>query len=334
MALFVWATQVANEGVAVFFLISGFLLYRPFLVARRAGDPTRLLAYARRRVLRIVPAYWAALSIFLAAGLVPGVNGGNWWVFYGFGQIYSVKTLGSGIGVAWTLCIEVTFYAALPLFAWVASRAGPRRFSVRSDLVLLVVLAAASLAFRGHFSSFLQTVTVSTLPGTFFWFALGMSLAIASVSFERRSLGAAPRWPAASWMIAGVLWVVLHEVAAHAGSLGTPAANVLIHVLYGLTAFFVLLPAVFGERAGGAVRSLLARRWLAWVGLISYAFYLYHTIVIAQVAKHLHGSARYPIIVVASLILSIACAGASYYLLERPVMRLRRRGRVRYSVSL
>jgi peptidoglycan/LPS O-acetylase OafA/YrhL len=67
---FVWATNVAYEGVALFFLISGFLLYRPFVAARAGGRAVPLPDYARRRVLRIVPAYWAALSIFLALGLV------------------------------------------------------------------------------------------------------------------------------------------------------------------------------------------------------------------------------------------------------------------------
>ena len=40
-SLFLWAVEIAYEGVAIFFLISGFLLYRPFLVARREGRPFR-----------------------------------------------------------------------------------------------------------------------------------------------------------------------------------------------------------------------------------------------------------------------------------------------------
>ena len=70
--LFLWAAQLAYEGVAIFFLISGFLLYRPFLTARREGRRLRLGSYAKRRFLRIAPAYWVALSIFIAAGFVPG----------------------------------------------------------------------------------------------------------------------------------------------------------------------------------------------------------------------------------------------------------------------
>src|SRR5690348_9888703 len=53
--------QRLEVGVTIFFVISGFVLYRPFLLARR--DLPRLGGYAWRRALRIVPAYWIALTI-------------------------------------------------------------------------------------------------------------------------------------------------------------------------------------------------------------------------------------------------------------------------------
>jgi peptidoglycan/LPS O-acetylase OafA/YrhL len=129
-SLIVLAIQVADQGLAIFFLISGFLLYRPFLLARLAGRRLGVRDFAARRALRIIPAYWVALTLFIAAGLVSGVTTSNWWIFYGFLQVYRFNTIGQGIGVAWTLCIEVTFYAALPIFALVAGRLrrGERRF--------------------------------------------------------------------------------------------------------------------------------------------------------------------------------------------------------------
>jgi peptidoglycan/LPS O-acetylase OafA/YrhL len=330
--LFTLAAHVADEGVAIFFLISGFLLYRPFLTARR-GHPLSLAGYARRRVLRIVPAYWVALSIFLALGVVSGVNGGNWWIFYGFGQVYRYSTVGSGVGVAWTLCIEVTFYAALPGFAFVAARLW--RGSLAWDFSLLAVLAVASLAYRAHFSSIFDLAKVSTLAGTFFWFALGMTLALASVSERWVSLFSAlgvrlRHWPTLSWIVALALFLALHELFHHTGSLGFAVVNVVTHALYGLVAFFLLLPAVFEDTAGGLVRRLLSVRLLAWIGLISYAFYLYHTIVIAQLNRFIldHGiGARYAIVTVGALIISLGAAAASFYLLERPVMRMGERRR-------
>ena len=80
-------------GVSVFFLISGFLLYRPFVVAHLAGAPRpRTGAFWLRRLLRIVPAYW--LVLFVATSILhagPGIGPGGWRAYlshYLFGQIY------------------------------------------------------------------------------------------------------------------------------------------------------------------------------------------------------------------------------------------------------
>lgn len=333
--LFVWASAVAYQGVAIFFVISGFLLYRPFLVARRGGPELRVSAYSWRRFLRIVPAYWAALTILIAAGWIGGVSGGNWWTFYGFGQIYSASTIGHGIGVAWTLCIEVTFYALLPVFALAVGRFGRRGRSLAPDVVLLIVLSGASLAFRAHYSSLFDAQKVSTLAGTFTWFALGMALAIGSVALEGRVVLRLRRswvrwWPVLSWFLAGLLFVLLHELGAHPTDLGYSASSVVVHVLYGLTAVFILLPAVFGPPDRGPVGGVLRARSLAWIGLISYALYLYHSIVITRIAGVMGGAGRwwrYPAVTGAALVLSLAAAALSYYLLERPMMRLGRRWR-------
>jgi peptidoglycan/LPS O-acetylase OafA/YrhL len=139
-------------------------------------------------------------------------------------------------------------------------------------------------------------------------------------------------WPIFSWIAAALLLVLLHQVKAGFLGLGFTGAVVLGHVLYGLIALCVLLPAVFGEHEAGAVRRLLRVRALVWIGLISYAFYLYHTIVIAQLGRHLNGTStapRYAIVAVGSFLISLACAAASYYLFERPIMRWGRSARWR-----
>ncbi len=323
--LFLDAVQTSDQGVALFFLISGFLLYRPFLVARRGGFPLSLKSFARRRVLRIVPAYWAALSIALLAGVVNGVNGHNWWVFYGFGQIYSFNTIGHGIGAAWTLCIEMTFYIALPLLSAVGAKLGRRPDSMRGDLVMLAVLSAASLAFRWHFHSFGDLARVSTLPGTFTWFAFGMFLAILSVAQQGRANEPAivrliRGHPTLCWLAAAIPAWYLHRLLLHGSS---RAALLGQHVLYAVVAMLMLAPAVFADEGPGLVRRALRNRVLAWIGLISYGFYLYHTLVIQELSKTVHGPIAYPVLLVSAFALSCACAAVSYYLLERPAMRLR-----------
>lgn len=339
--LLIWGVLTAYQGVAIFFLISGFLLYRPFLVARRHGAPLGISGYAVRRVLRIVPAYWAALSIFLAAGWVSGITTHNWWIFYGFGQIYSTSTLGQGAAVAWTLCVEVTFYACLPLFVLVAAALSRRPGALRADVLMLCVLSAASLAFRAHFDRFQDAARVSTLAGTFVWFGLGMGVAILSARLQQRAgdhvRGLTRHWPIFSWITAAVLFVLLHEVTVHAVALSHAARAVVTVVLYGVAALFILLPAVFGQQDAGLVRGFLAARPLAWIGLVSYAVYLYHSIVIMRLEKafaSLDSAGGYVAVLVCALALSLLCAAVSYYALERPMMLLGRGSRIRRRSAL
>ena len=80
-------------GVTLFFVLSGFLLYRPFVAARLENRPApRLRDYARRRVLRIVPAYWLALTVL---AIWPGLTfTAPRWVYYGFLQNYDFLWVG------------------------------------------------------------------------------------------------------------------------------------------------------------------------------------------------------------------------------------------------
>ena len=176
-----YAPEVAKLGVCIFFLISGFLLYRPFVAARWRGTQSPAVRdFARRRLLRIVPAYWFALAVVVVFFEV-GVTPDNWWIFPAFGQIYQQKTFDLGISPAWTLCVEMTFYALLPIYALLVARLSPKKVSVWADAVPLVVLASASLAFHAVYLDKSNHKIASTLPGTFYWFALGMGLAVASV---------------------------------------------------------------------------------------------------------------------------------------------------------
>src|SRR3954453_446323 len=119
-----------DAGVAVFFVISGCLLYRPFARARLTGVAAPATGpYAWRRFLRIVPAYWVALTLitllFGTSGEVFGWPGSAY--FFGVGQAYSADTFGGGLTQAWSLTVEVAFYAFLPLWAFGMRRVLGRR---------------------------------------------------------------------------------------------------------------------------------------------------------------------------------------------------------------
>src|SRR5689334_18236758 len=75
-------------GVAVFFVLSGFLLYRPFVAAHlSAAEAPPKTRYLTRRFARIFPAYWVALVATLVL-LSPQYNWKDWLIFGGLFQIY------------------------------------------------------------------------------------------------------------------------------------------------------------------------------------------------------------------------------------------------------
>ena len=344
-----------NIGVTIFFLISGFLLYRPFVLARfHDAQPVRVRDFARRRLLRIVPAYWLALT---ALGIYPGLVGiwtHDWWIYYGFLQIYGNKHFGGGITPAWSLCVEVTFYLALPFFAMAMQRLLGRlsvRRAVGYELAILAVLGLASLAFRVFAREQGVGWLGNTLPGCLYWFGLGMGIAVVSAAAQHsggrpRTFELIGRFPLLCWLTAAVLYWVLCTQLGLPKDLTITASNVrwtLQHVLYGLVSFFFVLPAMISDGAGGLPRRILAWRWLAWIGLISYGIYLWH-LPILVVVSHLPilgilgkligaGAANWLLggwfVSLFTLGVAIAgsCATVSYYFFERPILSYKDRRR-------
>jgi peptidoglycan/LPS O-acetylase OafA/YrhL len=333
------AAYQLKVGVTLFFLISGFLLYRPFVLAHTAGAPLpSVRAYAWRRVLRIVPAYWAALTV---AALVsaPEVFDRP-LLFYGFAQVYDPDTAFQGIAVAWSLCVEVTFYVMLPFFA-LASRALARRLGAspwRAEVIAVAALFVVGLGWRTLAifvgGSFLGT-SLNTLPAFLDWFAVGMALAIVSVRLASGAARPAPlrlveRLPALCWALAAAalaanawLWGRSYYSAPRFGDAGVLA----VHLTDLLCALGLMLPAVFVGAGTDAIRRLLASRALVWVGLVSYGVFLWQSETIRALGDHvLAQDAVNPNLLWLPLAVA-ACivAGAiSWYVLERPMLSLRR----------
>ncbi|HEY5143183.1 MAG TPA: acyltransferase [Solirubrobacteraceae bacterium] len=330
-------TARLDLGVTIFFLISGFLLYRPFVAARVEGKPPIAVGrFFRRRALRILPAYWVALTLL---SLWPGLDRFSLHPlrYYTLTQIYSFQTTTGGIGPAWTLCVEISFYVVLPLLAFLIARAvRGRTHWVRIELGILLALTLGCLALR----SVLQAsggfyVAQNTLLCFFDWFAYGMALAVLSVAWHRREAESAPlrtiiRRPWLPWAGAVVFfWVVSTQLQLSRGFffVYTDFNYQAEHVGYALIAFLLLLPAVFGDWAGGWPRKLLALRWMAWLGLISYGIYLYQVPLLVWVNNHMHPhflfGMPFPSLFIVAFAVTVVFAAASYYLVERPLLRFK-----------
>jgi peptidoglycan/LPS O-acetylase OafA/YrhL len=335
-------------GPTLFFAISGFLLYRPWVAAGAAGKPKPSTSrYLRRRALRILPAYWFALT---ALAIFPGIVGpfsGDWWRYYFFLQLYDARTLGLGIPVAWTLCVEVTFYLLLPLWAGLVARAG-----TRAQLAALAALATAGATVQvAAGRQAIPHLAASSLPGQTPWFAVGMAIAVVSVAAGnadgawRARLGAVASRPVACWAGAVVAFAALAVVRHAPGGLvgvvqalqtPTPYPKLFADVvLTGLLVVLVLLPAVWDTPARLPQR-LLAAAPLAALGLVSYGVFLWH-LTIAELlilpAMSLHFDAggldlvnripqgATPICIVLTLAVAWAIAALSYRFVELPFLR-------------
>jgi peptidoglycan/LPS O-acetylase OafA/YrhL len=342
-----WWGEIAGRfeiGVAVFFVISGFLLYRPFCAARFEGrEAPAVGAFYRRRVLRIVPAYWLALTVLAVYPGLSGVFSGDWWVYYGFGQIYSQQTFAQGIPQAWTLCVEATFYLALPLYALAIGRLGARSDRgrrLRLELGVLAALTSVCLAVRIAVLGPDAGLLSYSLIGLFDWFAAGMALAVASVWLASRD--EQPGWarrvaarPGACWAGALGVFLVL-ALTVPVPSTTVPYSQIeyhLVNVLSPVVGVLAMLPAVVGLEGGGAVRRFLSLRVVGWLGLVSYGIYLWHTEVIVWLVEHgLLDSLPWlttPLLALIALAVTCAIAATSYYAVERPLARLKDSRRAR-----
>ena len=310
-----WVARL-DVGVPIFFLLSGFLLYRPFARARMAGDEPRLRAYAWRRVLRIFPGYWVALVVAVLALGLSGALAPRYLLLL---QAYSKDTVAGGLPQAWTLCVEVAFYAFLPLWAAFVRRTGA------PELRALAALFAVSLAYKlvvlgAVVGTHVGAVDpwIIALPAYWDMFAMGMALAVVST---RRAI---PGHPAAWWLAAALLFVLSAKGAglAHPSPEGFTHAQVLVrHYLYAAIAFCVLAAGLTGPRP-------LEVAPLQALGRISYGIYLYHLTVLGLLGKwhlarledHVHPYVLWSAFGIAG---TLALATVSWFVVERPALSLK-----------
>ncbi len=241
-------------GVAVFFVLSGFLLYLPHARHVAGGPPPApLRTYAVRRAARLLPAWVLVLGGTIV--LVPesrraGV--GPWLA--NLLQLQSLRLDWDlpGLAQLWSLSTEVMFYLALPVLSLLVGRTASGR-GPRAHLAALAGLTLGALAFRVLFAVGALPSGWSwnrSLPATLDWFVGGMVLAV--VVADRRLTGpvtAVVR--AAPWHLYGlaacVFWLLTTRTAGPY-DLTPPdgwAADVK-HIGYGLVAVLVVAPSVLG----------------------------------------------------------------------------------------
>ena len=302
--------RMSATGVAVFFVVSGYLITLLLVREERRNGSISLRKFYLRRALRIFPAFYAYLLVFAAlavSGFIPGVP----WYDYVASICYVRNIYGRALETThlWSLSLEEQFYLIWPtVLVLVAAR---RR---------LGVLAAAFAGFAAWRAYLIAT------GGTNWWkiyvypdqrmdtilVGCGLALLIGGERFERLSRSVLERtWFAAAAAVALAVWLVVSPRIPGVGVVEHTTTAILLACLIH---WLVRRPDSLASRA-------LRRPWLLFVGRLSYSLYLWQQMFLIERTPRIDLVRRFPL----DLILTFACALASYYVVERPFLALKDR---------
>jgi peptidoglycan/LPS O-acetylase OafA/YrhL len=296
-------------GVSVFFVISGFVLYRPHVARRLLGrKPVDAGRFIRRRAARIVPAYLAVLAA--AAVIVPGPGwpGLGGWKYLVFGQTFTwqahQQSIDAGLGQTWSVAIEVWFYVGLAaLFAvWTVRRMN----GLVEAAALGATLTATTVLLLPHFAhvGVWSEVWLPSLAA----FLCGMTLATAH-AHDSRLLGGIIARPALLLLLA-------------LGALVLAGLRPAYYSLAGVAFAAAVVTVGIGAKRADLTRILLNPRLIA-IGTISYGIYLWHQPLLFSLrggSSSVDGASAVVETLVA-LSLTAGIAAFSWRFLERPVLR-------------
>ncbi|UVO11138.1 acyltransferase [Mycobacterium sp. SVM_VP21] len=277
-------------GVPIFFVLSGFLLFQPWVRATALGRPDpSVRRYAWHRVRRIMPAYVVTVALayviyhYRAAGPNPGHNWIGLLRNLTLTQIYTDNYmfgyLHQGLTQMWSLAVEVAFYVVLPLLAYVTLVWLCRR-QWRPGLLLAGLAAAAAITPAWltlvHTTDFLPDGARLWLPGYLAWFVAGMTLTVLQAMGVRCYGFVAIPLALICYLIAST------PIAGEPTTSPAKLSEALVKAgFYAVIAALMVAPLALGNR--GWYARLLASRPMVWLGEISYEIFLVHLVLMEVV---------------------------------------------------
>ncbi|HEX8645322.1 MAG TPA: acyltransferase [Thermoleophilaceae bacterium] len=338
-----------DAGLFVFFVLSGYLIGGPFVRAFVEGRPLpRIGGYLRNRALRIVPAFWAVVTVVLVVEAGADSSPGEIAAIYLFAQSFDLSEAASYVGQAWTLHTEVAFYLLVPLVAWLGARAAGSRLdeSARRRLVLLLCAAVFTStlalseelhpALGANEGPFEDRAWQTSIAAMAWAFVPGVVLAtlepVLAPRVRGRNGGRLALALAAAGLVALALYAATGDLAAFPPR---PGLGSRLLLTFGAGAL-VAAPLVLQWSEGRAWR-VLDNRPLHWLGERSYGIYLVHQAILLEMAgwSLLAGHARphFLLVLATALALTIPASALLHRLVERPALDLRARWKLESRAS-
>jgi peptidoglycan/LPS O-acetylase OafA/YrhL len=300
----------AAIGVDVFFVISGFLITTLLLRELATKGRVSLTGFWKRRALRILPAFFVYLGVLAlldSAGYV-NVLPRDWAA----ATTYTVNFFAPVthvVGHIWSLSVEEHFYVVWPILFILA---GATRAAKLAFLALLVEPVIRGLTFRqGTFD--IDFVTFARYDAI----AAGCLLAMFAQTPSKRALLARLEARPMTYFFAALATLAVSVfVLSQSGKY-----KIFCYPLVNALAICVMVWTAI-RCPWTRVGRFLNAAPLAWVGRLSYSLYLWQQLFLDPT-----NSARWVCRFPQNVILSFSAAVASYYLVERPMMRFRKRHR-------
>lgn len=286
-------------GVRIFFVLSGFLITNLLLSEMSATGSLSLGRFYLRRTLRIFPPYYALLAVVALAWTAGKVtlNDGDLLAALTYTMNYHVPAAWT-LGHAWSLAVEEQFYLLWPAVLLFMRKSGP--------WVLVGAIVMAPLA-RAAYYPFGDMQMLYRFEASADSLAMGCLLAyIQHQPLFTRAVSVINRAPALLILSIFAL-AYLNQTRFHREFvvIGIAAGNLLAAIFLGWSMVHFR----------GVIGTFLNSRAMAFVGKMSYSIYLWQQVFLAPEHRRIF----------AGLVLTAAAATCSYYLIERPAFRLRRR---------
>ena len=312
-------------SVTVFFFLSGYLITT---LLRQEMDKTGRVSFRLfylRRALRIWPSFYLVLTLATTLTVIGFLSGrvgvadevaqclhySNYWLIW-----HGADFIPHGTAVYWSLAVEEHFYLILPALYLVLRRLN---LSGRQQATVFLTLCILTLAWRTVLVLHYHSVQERTYLGTdtrFDSMLFGCSLAVfnnPALDLPKRER---PSILELSFLAGGVVLLLISFV------IRDPAfRETLRYSIQGVGLFPIFITAIRFPRWGPY--PLLQLRVVRYVGTISFTLYLVHHVVMGALDDH--GVTSLSVRILATLVISLVLATASWFGIEKPCARLRRR---------